>query len=352
MNPKLLINLDKIKHNALQIQKLCKNIKIFGVTKVTCADIRVAEALLNSGLYGLGDSRIENIETLRNNFPDTPLLLLRLPMLSEIKKVVSLCDYVLISEKNTILEIEKEARKQNKKINLILMVDLGDLREGIWPDEMDEFVNLSDKLGFAGINGIGVNLACYGGVIPDKKKMLDLLNLKNKFEQKTNRCFDIISGGNSSSLPLVLNGELPSKINMLRIGEAIMLGRNVINRQPWPETYQDTFLLQAEIIELKDKPSLPIGNIGQDAFGNNPVFEDKGVHKRAILACGRQDINPDGLIPAGNYEVLGASSDHLIVDVENIKHKVKVGDSLKFMLSYGALLAAATSRYVKKTYID
>ena len=49
---------------------------------------------------------------------------------------------------------------------------------------------------------------------------------------------------------------------------------------------QDTVKLVAEVIELKRKPSMPIGKIGKDAFGNTPVFEDKGI--RLEHTCRRQ----------------------------------------------------------------
>ncbi|MFA5480534.1 MAG: alanine/ornithine racemase family PLP-dependent enzyme [Candidatus Muiribacteriota bacterium] len=353
MNPKLLINLEKIKQNAVNIKKQCdkNNIKIFGITKVTSADIKVAEKLIEAGIYGLGDSRLKNIKNLKKHFPDMPTLLVRLPMLSEISEAVNFCDYMLVSEIEAIKKIEEQSILQNKKTDIILMVDLGDLREGFWPDETDNYISFLKKLKNTKISGIGVNLACYGGVIPDENKMNELVKLKKLFEKELNINFQYVSGGNSSSLPLVLENSINPEINMLRIGEAIMLGRNVINRDPWPETFQDTFILEAEIIELKKKPSVPSGNIGQDAFGNTPVFKDRGFHHRAILAVGRQDIDVEGLIPMGDYEVLGASSDHLIIDVEKIHHNLKVGDTLKFMLSYSALLAAFTSEYVEKIYI-
>jgi predicted amino acid racemase len=352
MYPRLNIALDKITHNTRTILNQCRkhNIEVFGVTKVTSADKKVAEAMLDGGIRKFADSRIQNIKKLKANFPDIPVMLLRLPMLSELEEIVQYCDYILVSEIDTIKGIEKYSAIYGKSPKLILMVDLGDLREGFWPDSLLEICNTVKDLKHCEIEGIGVNLACYGGVIPTIEKMNELIFLANEFKKNTGLKLKTISGGNSSSLPLVISDEIPSEINSLRIGEAIMLGRNVINRDPWPDTFQDTFTFEAQIIELKKKPSLPQGLIGQDAFGNTPEYEDRGIHHRAILGAGRQDVAVDGLIPAGNYDVLGASSDHIIIDVEKIHSEIKLGDTLEFLLSYGALLQAYTSEYVHRNY--
>jgi predicted amino acid racemase len=225
------------------------------------------------------------------------------------------------------------------------------LREGMPVEKIREIEKLKN-LKHSSLEGVGVNLACFGGVIPTREKMEKLLDIKNTVEKILDKKIKIISGGNSSSLPLLIENNMPEGVNMLRIGETIMLGTNVIDRSAFPETFQDTFVFEAEIIELYDKPSVPDGKIGQDAFGNVPMFEDKGIMKRAIIACGRQDIDPEGLIPLGNYEVLGASSDHVIVDVTNYKYDLRIGDTLKFIPNYSALLRAYTSSYVKKYYYE
>jgi len=355
MYPELLIDRQKILKNALSIKRLLdkKNIDLFFVSKVFCADIRVCKTLVENGFYKIADSRIQNLDKLRHHFTDkVELLLLRLPMHSEIEKVVDICDVTLVSEISTIKKLDLECKRQKKTLKAILMIDLGDLREGIWPNLTGEYAKIIKDLRHLDITGIGVNLACYGGVIPDIDKMNRLIEIRNIFRETTGLSLPIISGGNSSSLPLVLDNTIPDEINMLRIGEAIVLGRNVIDRSPWPETNQDTFIFEAELIEVLEKPSVPIGNIGQDAFGNSPEFEDVGIHKRGILACGRQDIDPDGLIPLENIKILGASSDHVIVDLKDIGKDIKVGDTLGFILTYGCLLRAATSPYVNKTYIN
>ncbi len=95
---------------------------------------------------------------------------------------------------------------------------------------------------------------------------------------------------------------------------------------------------------MKLKPSLPIGRSGYDAFGNQPVFVDEGDRLRAIANIGREDVLVEGLTPLhAGVRVLGASSDHLVMDVTDAAPPVAVGDRVSFRMNYGALLAAMTS---------
>jgi predicted amino acid racemase len=107
--------------------------------------------------------------------------------------------------------------------------------------------------------------------------------------------------------------------------------------------------LVAEVIEFKTKPSRPHGEIAQDAFGHVFAFEDKGDVRRAILALGRQDVDVLAIKPRIKADVLGASSDHLILDVKG--PDLEVGDEVRFDIGYSALLRGMTSPYVEKVYL-
>lgn len=351
MNPKLIIDLGKVEANSRLLAELCyrNNIEPVGVTKVVCGDPRVAQAMLAGGLRMLAESRLENARRLREAGITAPLLLLRLPMPSQAQEVVTLFRCSLNSELSTIRALDAAAAKLGRVHEIILMIDLGDLREGIWPDQLDPLMGELSSLKNIRVLGLGTNLTCYGGVIPTRDNLGKLVEYNRRAGKFYPHPLPVISGGNSSSLPLLLRGHLPP-ITQLRLGESIVLGRETVARQPLPGAHLDCFQLQAEVIELKSKPSLPIGEIGQDAFGGTPIFEDRGIHQRAILAIGRQDIAVDSLEPPPGTEILGASSDHLLLDVTKYAAPLAVGDVLSFSLGYGALLAAMTSQYVTKEY--
>ncbi len=248
--------------------------------------------------------------------------------------------------------LSQAAQSLGKTHQVILMVDLGDLREGIWPDGLPFVIDQVIQLPGIQLVGLGCNLACYGGVIPTSEKMQQLIDLATNTRTRTGLELPVLSGGNSANLPLIIEGAMPSGINNLRIGEAIQLGRNVLDRSPWPGTRQDTYRVVTQVIELERKPSMPIGVRGQDAFGGTPDFVDRGLRRRAICNIGRQDIVIDNLNPEDSgIIVLGGSSDHLILDVEEATDELHVGSEVAFFPGYGALLAAATSAYVQKVVI-
>ncbi len=351
MYPKLIIDLKKLKENSQLLANLCftENIEPVGVTKVTCGDPKVARAMMAGGIRMLAESRVENARRLKTAGIDAPLLLLRLPMLSQVDAVVELFQCSLNSELATIRALDAAAAKAGVVHEIILMVDLGDLREGILPSQLEEMVLEIAELKNIRLLGLGTNLTCYGGVIPTWDNLGQLLEYNRKAEKLYSHLLPVISGGNSSSLPLLLEGHLPP-VTQLRLGESIVLGRETVDRQPIPGAHLDCFQIQAEIIEIRKKPSVPIGKIGQDAFGGTPVFEDRGIHLRAILALGRQDVVVDGLETPEGIDILGASSDHLLLDVTKYPKSLAVGDVLTFTPGYGALLAAMTSAFVTKEY--
>lgn len=352
MNPKLIIDLSKVRENTRLLVDLCHRdgIEPVGVTKMVCGDPQVAQAMLDGGIRMLAESRLENARRLREGGITAPLLLLRLPMPSQRAEVVKLFQCSLNSELTTIKSLNAAASEGGLVHDIILMVDLGDLREGIWPDDLEATVRELNTLKHIRLLGLGTNLSCYGGVIPTQENLGRLLEYNRRAEIIYSHSLPVVSGGNSSSLPLLMKGRLPP-VTQLRLGESIVLGRETVARKPIPGAHLDCFQLQAEVIELKQKPSVPIGEIGQDAFGGTPVFEDRGIHRRAILALGRQDVALDNLEPPPGVEVLGGSSDHLLVDVTEYPMPLTVGDCLTFNLGYGALLAAMTSAYVSKEYL-
>ena len=349
--PVITVNLKKIENNTRIIVDFCGKygIDVIGVSKVTCGMPSVARAMIAGGVKGIGESRIENINRLRMSGINHPVTLLRIPPLSGVDEIVNSVDISLNSELSAIKELSRAADKKGKVHGVILMLDLGDLREGIWPDDLIKIATETVRLSGVKLAGLGTNLTCYGGVLPSEKNMLMLVDYAHRIEDSLDIKLDIISGGNSSSLDLIRQGKMPKEINQLRIGEAIMLGRETAYGKTWPGTSFDAFTLEAELIEIKSKPSLPIGETGMDAFGGKPIFEDKGKMIRGILNIGREDVDVDGLSPIDkSLSIIGASSDHLLLNITDAAKKPSLGDRIKFTLSYGALLAGMTSAYVLK----
>ncbi|HWJ04035.1 MAG TPA: alanine/ornithine racemase family PLP-dependent enzyme, partial [Verrucomicrobiae bacterium] len=296
----------------------------------------------------LADSRLENLQRLKSLNLNVPLMLLRMPGLSQVRDTITWADTSLNSQVETITALGIEAKRQGKIHSIVIMVDLGDLREGVLPKDVVNLARQVVSIKGLRLRGLGVNLACYGGVIPSEGNLGQLVGLARDVERETGQRLEVVSGGNSSSLGLLFGGKLPEGITHLRIGEGILLGRETVNRNPLPGAYQDAFILKAEVVEVQVKSSVPKGEIGQDAFGNIPVFTDTGPMMRAIVALGRQDVPSEGIYPLDNrLSIVGASSDHLIIDASK-RPGIRVGDIVRFGLCYGGLLGAMTSPFINK----
>lgn len=355
--PRLDIDLDKIYHNAHQlVTRLSgRGISVTGVTKAALGSARVADTLLRAGVIALGDSRIENIKTMRLSekgvlTKDAEIVLIRSPMLSQVAEIVRYADTSCNTEVDVITALSVEAGKQGRIHQILLMVELGDLREGIMPDDLIDTVRKVLTLPNIILKGIGTNLACRSGVSPDAANMARLSELAELIETTFNLTLDVVSGGNSANIQWVLNSAdtKTHRINNLRLGEAIFLGCEPLQRQPIDGLYTNAITLVAEVIESKLKPSQPTGNIAQSAFGEVVPVIDRGMVRQAILAVGIQDIDPSGLQAPEGIEILGASSDHFVV--ESVKGELFVGDEVTFQLNYSALVRAMTSPFVSKVF--
>lgn len=361
MYPKLVIDLKKLESNLNAVGEMTKDrgkCSMMIVTKALCADEEMVKMVAtNDYVDFVADSRTKNLAAIADIVREAgkKTVLLRIPMHSEVAEVVKYVDLCFNSEISTIRRINEEAAKVGKVQDILLMIDLGDLREGIFFQNEDLiFEAVEEILGMDNINlyGIGVNLTCYGAIIPKNENLSKLVEIGEKLEAKYNIKLEMVSGGNSSSIYLVDKGELPAGINNLRLGESFLLGNDTAYETKLPGTVSDALTLQAEIIELKEKPSLPIGEVGVDAFGEKPYYEDRGIMKRAIIGIGKQDTDLGSMTPLDpQVEIMGGSSDHIILDVTHCDKEYKVGDIVEFELSYGALLKCATSAYVERAYV-
>ncbi len=346
--PRLEVDLQKIHHNARTLvgQLAGRGISVTGVTKATLGSPEIAGALLKAGVSALGDSRIENIASMRRAGVAAQMTLIRSPMLSQAHLVVAHADVSFNTEFEVISKLSRAARERRCQHGVVLMVELGDLREGIMPGDLEDTVRQVLRLPNITLRGIGTNLACRSGVSPDARKMSELSVLASSIEASCGVTLATVSGGNSANLAWALGDADTGRINDLRLGEAILLGRETLYRQPMDGLHTDAITLVAEVIESKIKPSQPWGEIAQTAFGEKPPAVDRGNILQMILAVGQQDTDPSGLHAPPGIEILGNSSDHLIA--ESGSNRFSVGAEVRFQLNYSALVRAMTSPFVAK----
>lgn len=348
--PQLEIDLGKLQENLAALQERCQvsGIKLAGVVKGFTAIPEAAKVFDRTGLDSIGSSRLEQLKRLRLSGVKTPLMMIRVPMRSEADQLVQWADISLQSEISVLQATEEAAARAGVGHKVILMADLGDLREGFWDREelTSAALAVEREMPHLELLGVGTNLGCYGTIQATPEKMEELISIAETVEAAIGRRLEVISGGSSSSVRMVLDGTMPKRINHLRVGEALLLGR--VWGCDMPFLHKDVFTLRAEVVEVKTKPSVPVGELSVDAFGRTRTFVDRGRRRRAVLAMGRVDYGEcEDLIPREpGLIILGASSDHTLVDVQNTVRDIQVGDILEFDLCYATMVYLTHSESV------
>lgn len=352
--PRLCIDLSSVEANFRAIVGICaaRGIAVTGVVKGAGGLIPVAAAMARGGCSTLASSRLAQLCSLKEAASDSSsgipasvhLGLLRIPAPREIDAVVAIADWSLQSDPHAIALIAEAARRLGRRHAVVLMRDLGDLREG-WFDEDEliaQAVHIERNLPTIHLRGIGTNLSCYGSILPSPDNLASLIKTARSIESRIGRRLEVISGGATTSLPLLLRDTLPVGISELRIGEAGLCARDMsyFYDLAIPGVRQDAFTLTAEVIEIRRKPSLPIGEQCVDAFGCHQEYEDRGIRTRFLVAVGKRDIGShEHLLPRDPHiKIIGSSSDHLICEVDDQVNDIVYGSLVEFDLLYGGML--------------
>ena len=353
--PILEIHTQKITENARRLNTFCaqRGVELSFVTKGFSAMPEVIRAAMAGGIRSFADSRMQNIMAAKAAIPGLRYLLIRIPALDEVEEVVRWADWSLQSQIETIRAVSDAALRQGRVHPIVLMIDVGDLREGVFGmDQLEEIAPQIKECKGVELVGLGTNVGCYGSILPSVENTEILVRLRDHLNERYGFHITTLSGGATCTLKLLEEGRLPAGINHLRVGEAILYGEDTTGNRFLEGCHHDAFLFRARVVELRRKPSVPIGEHGRDGKGDVPEYPDRGVRLRAICAAGKQDVAWAALTPLlpGAF-LLGASSDHLIVDVEDCGGQVKVGDYLTFRCGYMAVLDATTSAYVERRIV-
>jgi len=353
----LELDREKLKFNYNYLKSILDkhNIKFGIVSKLLCGNEGYLQELINLGVEQILDARIDNLRVVKRLDPEIETVYIRPPSKRGIKNVIKYADISFNTEFSTIKLLSDEAKRQKKKHKVMIMIEMGDLREGVLGEEFIDFYGSIFKLPNIEVVGIGTNLNCLNGVMPSQDKLIQLCLYEQLVEAKFKRNIPYVSGGSSVTLELVFKNLIPEGITHFRIGETLFMGNNLFTEDDIPEMKHDILKLNTEIIELTEKPVVPTGELGTNVAGEVKSFDDDDYGKtsyRAILDIGLLDIDPENMIPMDdNVEISGASSDMIVVDLGSEKPKYKVGDLLPFKLKYMGALSVLGSKYIQKKVI-
>ena len=323
------------------------------VTKVLCGHVETLRALQELGVQSIGDSRLQNLRAVERLSSDFEAWYLRVPTPSSVHEVISCTDVSLNSELEVIHELNSHAKEQGKVHSIVIMIELGDLREGILPGSLVRFYKQVFELPNINVLGIGANLGCFSGSVPTIDQFTQLALYRELLELKFKHKLPMISAGSTAVLPLLQQGSLPRAINHFRIGEALFLGTDLINGGTLNGLRSDVITLSAEIAEIKEKGLVPLGEVTPTASTfDNDVDESISPGQRgyrAIISIGHLDTDISGITPVNpNHKIAGASSDVTVVNLDDNPEGLGIGDTIMFRTNYSALLRLMNSKYTRK----
>jgi ornithine racemase len=354
----ITISRSKLRHNFDFLKRFFQENSIeWGiVSKLLCGNEMYLRELIDMGVTELMDSRISNLKKIKKINPDVTTVYIKPPPRKSLATIVHYADVSFNSDLETLKLISKEAGKQKKKHRVIIMIEMGDLREGVLGENLVNFYASVFRLPNIEVVGLGTNFNCMYGVMPSHDKLVQLSLYKQIIELKFNRKIKWITGGSSVTIPLIQKKQLPAGINHFRIGETLYFGNNLITGKTIKGMKDDVITFYAEIIELLEKPIVPEGELGENPSGE--VFEvnpdDYGKTSwRALLDIGLLDISPEYLIPLDkSIKIAGASSDIVVLDLEKNPKNYNVGDFIRFRLKYMGALGLFNSDYIVKRVVD
>ncbi|MFT5755064.1 MAG: putative amino acid racemase [Flavobacterium sp.] len=345
----------KLKENYNFLNTLFKerNIKWGVVTKLLCGNIIYIKEVIDLGVMEMHDSRISNLKKIKKLNPNIQTVYIKPPSTLNIEKIVKYADVSFNTEIYTIKLLSEEAKRQNKIHKIIIMIEMGDLREGVLGEELMSFYEKIFSLPNIEIRGIGTNLNCLSGVMPTQDKLIQLSLYKQLIEAKFNVKIPWVSGGTSVAIPLMLKNARPMAVNHFRIGEALFFAKDLFTGETIEGMHNDVLKLYAEIIEITEKPNNPTGELGENVAGHTyEVDENTDLSEtslRAILDFGLLDMQPQYLSPTDDsITIIDSSSDMTVIDISNAKNKYKMGDLVSFDLQYMGALYLLNSDYIEK----
>lgn len=344
----------KLRHNYSFLNKLFSDngIEWGVVTKVLCGHPAYLREVLDLGVTEIHDSRISNLKAVKKLNPKVQTVYIKPPAKRSIGQVVRYADVSFNTELHTMQMLSEEAVRQKRQHKVIIMIEMGDLREGVMGEELMDFYANVFELPNLVVVGIGTNLNCLHGVMPSQDKLIQLSLYKQLIDARFNCTIPWISGGTTVTIPLLFKKQLPAGVNHFRIGEALYFGKNLFTGDMLTGMVDDVFRLYAEIIELTQKPRVPNGVMAENPSGHVFEVNEDDIGKtayRAIIDVGLLDVNPNYLIPDDDrITVTDASSDMLVIDLGDTAQDYAVGDLISFKLQYMGALSVLNSNYIEK----
>ena len=352
----LTLNRDALRANFAELdRRMAGHGMAWGVvTKLLCGHEPLLREVLALGPSHVMDARTSNLRTVKRIDPDLPTVYIKPPAPGNADEVVRWADISFNTELATLAALDEAAGRQGVTHRVVVMVEMGDLREGIRDEQVLDFVGRALRFEHLRLQGLGTNFNCLNGTVPSEAKLRRLGRMRDLVERHFDIALPWVSGGTTVALPMLFQGRVPAEVNHFRVGEGLFFGRDLIAGERFDRMRDDVFELEAEVIEVREKPNAPSGPFGEAPLGGGAgdAGGDPGTSRRALLDLGWLDLQPEFLTPQDEgVEIVDLSSDITVVDVGRRAQRTHVGDRLRFRLRYMGALKLLNSAYVDKVVV-
>lgn len=339
------INVDRqgLISNLKKIQILCEenNCELVPVTKVMHSHEEILIDLIDNGIKMIAEVNIENIKFLE--LPLKKMLLKTSP--SSIKDILVNCDVVFVTELVVLKEINDYAKASF--LDIVIPLELGDLREGINLSTAVNFFREALKFKNLNIKGFSVNFGCLAGKLPDDQSLKEIQLLKENLKKELNYVPEIVSLGGTVIIDLLRQGKLKGIATQIRVGEAIYFGFNTSGGSYIDNLEKDNFIFQTEVVEVREKQVQSHGDMGLNAYGQEFKFNKSGLRTRAVLNFGSLTVPKYGLTPLDplvHFE--GMTHDLAVFDITDSEYQYKPGSTMEFRLNYSGAAQAFLNKHI------
>ena len=341
----LKIDCRKITENFLKLRAMCKtrDIDLVPVTKICLSHPDIVGPLLANGASIIADSRLYNL----NRLPESTKKMLLKLRYSDVEKLNGNCDIIYTSDYSILEKLNRE--KPDNSVQVILAIELGDLREGILVDQLEDFIKKVERLTKINIVGIGGNLGCLSGKLPDNLVMEKIHASITAVKHITGLPVPTVSLGGTAVQRALINDQIIPEVNQIRMGEAIFFGYNLTLHERIESLHHDAFVVSGEVLEVQEKTVEDLGSYAYNAFGKAANMGMRGRRKRAVLDFGELGAPAAGLIAFDNgIGIVGSTHDYCIVDLTESPNRYTTGDTLDFHCNYNTAAVSFISPYMEK----
>lgn len=164
----ITLNRTKLTHNYEFLDRMFRRHRIEWavVVKLLCGNELYLREVLQLNPRQLCDARISNLKVVKKLSPDTETVYIRPAPLRNIAAVVRYADISFNTQVRTLKKLSEEAVQQGKIHKVVVVVELGERREGVMRSQIVDFYEKVRVLPNLRIVGLGPISPVFRGCFP------------------------------------------------------------------------------------------------------------------------------------------------------------------------------------------